>query len=176
MERSSTAAPWSTVKTAMTSDGHIVADFVDTGKLTAGVIKAGVLSDYAGVFSLNMVDGTLVMNGGTFKGALQAATGSFKGSLDAATGTLTDGKGTLSLSSGDLYMHNSQSGGPGIFAVKDGSQYYSCWGSVNSAARNNSGQYLEVATYDLIRTADMLKDYLSNLRAIAQYWDDHGGW
>ena len=187
MERSSTTAPWSTVKTAMTSDGHIVADFVDTGKLTAGVIKAGVLSDYAGVFSLNMVDGTLVMNGGTFKGALSAATGSFKGSLDAATGsfkgsldaatgTLTDGKGTLSLSSGDLYMHNSQSGGPGIFAVKDGSQYYSCWGSVNSAARNNSGQYLEVATYDLIRTADMLKDYLSNLRAIAQYWDDHGGW
>ena len=171
----------------MTSDGHIVADFVDTGKLTAGVIKAGVLSDYAGVFSLNMVDGTLVMNGGTFKGALSAATGtfagslsaatgSFKGSLDAATGTITDGKGTLSLASGDLYMRNSESGGPGLFAVKDGTQYYSCWGSVNSAARNNSGQYLEVATYDLIRTAYMLKDQLSTLQQLANYWNDHGGW
>lgn len=162
MERSSTTAPWSTVKTAMTSDGHIVADFVDTGKLTAGVIKAGVLSDYAGVFSLNMVDGTLVMNGGTFKGALQAATGSFKGSLDAATGTLTDGKGTLSLASGNLHMHNSESGGPGLYAVKDGTDYYSCWGSVNTAARNNSGQYLEVPTYKILE--------------VAQYFIDHGGW
>ena len=162
MERSSTTAPWSTVKTAMTSDGHIVADFVDTGKLTAGIIKAGVLSDYAGVFSLNMVDGTLVMNGGIFKGALSAATGSFKGSLDAATGTLTDGKGTLSLASGNLHMHNSESGGPGLYAVKDGTDYYSCWGSVNSAARNNSGQYLEVPTYKILE--------------VAQYFIDHGGW
>lgn len=162
MERSSTTAPWSTVKTAMTSDGHIVADFVDTGKLTAGVIKAGVLSDLTGTFSLNMVDGTLVMNGGTFKGALSAATGSFKGSLDAATGTLTDGKGTLSLASGNLHMHNSESGGPGLYAVKDGTDYYSCWGSVNTAARNNSGQYLEVPTYKILE--------------VAQYFIDHGGW
>ena len=165
MERASTNAPWPTgsnIKAAMTADGHIVADRVDTGTLTAGVIKAGVLSDYAGTFSLNMVDGTLVMNRGTFKGALQAATGSFKGSLDAATGTLTDGKGTLSLNSGNLYMHNSETGGPGLYAIKDGTDYYSCWGSVNTAARNNSGQYLEVPTYKILE--------------LVQYYIDHGGW
>lgn len=165
MERASTNNPWPTgsnVKAAMTADGHIVADRVDTGTLTAGIIKAGVLSDYAGVFSLNMVTGALTMNSGTFKGALQAATGSFKGSLDAATGTLTDGTGTLSLNSGNLHMHNSESGGPGLYAVKDGTDYYSCWGSVNTAARNNSGQYLEVPTYKILE--------------VAQYFIDHGGW
>lgn len=30
-------------RTAITQDGHIVADFIDTGKLTANVIKAGIL-------------------------------------------------------------------------------------------------------------------------------------
>lgn len=186
MERANTSATWSTLKVAMTNDGHIVADFVDTGKLTAGVIKAGILSDLAGKFSLNMVTGDLVMNSGTFKGALQAATGTFagdlsgssgtfKGTLQAAKGTITDGTGTLSLSGGDLYISNSQSGGAGVFAKKSGTDYYACWGAVNSAANDNNGHYLEVATYDLIKTADMLKNYLQTLVNVARYWEDHGG-
>lgn len=156
MERASTTASWpdtATLKAAITNDGHIVADFIDTGKLTAGIIKAGVLSDYAGVFSLNMVDGTLIMNGGTFKGALSAATGSFKGSLDAATGTLTDGTGTLSLSGGDLHMINANDGGPGVFMTKNGSPYYSCWGAVNSSARDSysPGGYIDCPTKNVIQ-------------------------
>lgn len=210
MERRNKNLPWSDLTVAMTSDGHIVADFIDTGVLTAAIIKAGILSDTKGQFSLNMTSGELVMNSGTFKGALQAATGTFagslsaatgtfagnlsaaggtfkgnlsaaggtfkgslsaasgtfagslsaadgtfKGRLQAATGTITDGTGTLSLSGGSLHMgaHN-----PGLFADSTDTQYYSCWGAVNSSARDNSGNYLEVPTYDILAIAKYAKN------------------
>lgn len=44
---------------AWTIDGHFVADFITTGKLNANLIKAGVLEDEAGNFSLNLVTGAL---------------------------------------------------------------------------------------------------------------------
>lgn len=43
--------------TAWTIDGHFVADFIDTGTLTANLIKAGVLADEAGKFSLDLQTG-----------------------------------------------------------------------------------------------------------------------
>ena len=48
--------------TAITADGHIVADFMDTGTLTANIIKAGVLQDAAGINSWNMETGELNLN------------------------------------------------------------------------------------------------------------------
>lgn len=45
--------------TAITSDGHIVANFVDTGVLSANIVKAGVLSDESGNTTLNMATGAL---------------------------------------------------------------------------------------------------------------------
>lgn len=59
--------------TAITNDGHIVANFVDTGILTANVIRAGVLEDWPDgadddpdkggkVFYLDLVGGDLRMN------------------------------------------------------------------------------------------------------------------
>lgn len=189
LERKSKNADWPTgsnIKVAMTANGSIVADRVDSGTLSAKIIKAGILQDKKERFYLNMETGTLIMNSGTFKGKLEAATGTFSGSLNAATGTfsgtlnaakgtITDGKGTLSLSGGDMYIKNSESGGAGVFAQKTDSNYYACWGAVNSAAQDDDGHYLEVATYDLIRTANMLKDQLSTLQQVAQYWNDHGG-
>lgn len=44
---------------AITMDGHIVADFVDTGTLNANIVKAGVLSDTNGNTTLNMTTGAL---------------------------------------------------------------------------------------------------------------------
>jgi hypothetical protein len=95
----------------MTKDGHIVGDFVDTGTLTAAIIKAGILTDKNGQFSLNMETGALTMNSGTFKGSLQAATGTFAGSLQAATGsfsgsvTASTGKiGDFTISGGNLQV------------------------------------------------------------------------
>ena len=46
-----------TYKTAITQDGHIVADFIDTGTLTANIIKAGIMQSVDGQFSFNLETG-----------------------------------------------------------------------------------------------------------------------
>ena len=43
---------------AMTMDGHIVANFVDTGVLNASIIKAGILKSFNNLSWINMEDGT----------------------------------------------------------------------------------------------------------------------
>lgn len=48
--------------TAITADGHIVADFMDTGTLTASIIKAGILQDEAGLNYWNMETGEVSFN------------------------------------------------------------------------------------------------------------------
>lgn len=45
--------------TAWTIDGHFVADFIDTGTLTADIIKAGVLQDEDGHTTFNLSTGAL---------------------------------------------------------------------------------------------------------------------
>lgn len=44
-------------KTAITQDGHIVADFIDTGILTANIIRAGIMQSTNGEFSFNLETG-----------------------------------------------------------------------------------------------------------------------
>lgn len=46
-----------TYTTAITQDGHIVADFIDTGTLTANIIKAGIMQSANGQFSFNLESG-----------------------------------------------------------------------------------------------------------------------
>ena len=46
-----------TYTTAITQDGHIVADFIDTGTLTANIIKAGIMQSANGEFSFNLESG-----------------------------------------------------------------------------------------------------------------------
>ena len=65
--------------TAITQDGHIVADFIDTGTLTANIIKAGIMQSTNGEFSFNLesghieasdidiTGGNIDMDGGTFR-------------------------------------------------------------------------------------------------------------
>ena len=82
---------------AMTMDGSIVADYINTGVLNADVIRAGVLKDVGGNFSLDMKTGTLTMKkgsiniGGNFivdeQGNLTARRGTFAGTLLAAKGS-----------------------------------------------------------------------------------------
>lgn len=50
---------------AWTIDGHLVADFMDTGVLSATIIKAGVLADSGGNFSLDLSTGTMTMKKGS---------------------------------------------------------------------------------------------------------------
>ena len=135
LDRTYPTDPWQ-AHVAMDMTGQVSADFIKTGELIAN----------NGVYELNMATGYVKMSSGEFSGQLKAA-----------TGTLSDGTGTLSLSGGDLYMKNSRSGGPGLFATKENSNYYSCWGAVNSAARAGSS-YLEVPTYDIIVAGDNASD------------------
>lgn len=82
---------------AITMDGSIVANYVNTGVLNADVIRAGVLKDVSGNFSLDMTTGMLAMKkgsiniGGNFivdeQGNLTARRGTFAGTLLAAKGT-----------------------------------------------------------------------------------------
>lgn len=46
-----------TYTTAITQDGHIVADFIDTGILTANIIRAGIMQSVNGQFSFNLESG-----------------------------------------------------------------------------------------------------------------------
>lgn len=55
---------------AMTIDGAIVANFITSGMLNANIIKAGILTDIAGKFYLNMQTGELAMQDGTFNGTI----------------------------------------------------------------------------------------------------------
>lgn len=64
--------------TAITADGHVVADYVDTGTLTANIIKAGVLQDAAGLNYWNMETGELSLN---VTGAVQSITTYYSESL-----------------------------------------------------------------------------------------------
>ena len=64
-----------TYRLGMTIDGQIVADFINTGTLTANLIKAGILTDVAGKFSLNMQTGELHMSNGTFNGTIKLGGG-----------------------------------------------------------------------------------------------------
>ena len=119
---------------AMTMDGQIVADKITTGSLVAKNNK----------YELNMETGKVIMK-------------------DAK---IQDGIGTLILQGGDLHISNAEGsgavGGAGVFAEKEGTDYYSCWGAVNSAASDNDGHYIEVPTYTIIE--------------VAKYFAKHGGW
>lgn len=53
-----------TFKTAITADGHIVADFMDTGTLVASLIKSGVLKSANGSSWINMDNGTFNLGDG----------------------------------------------------------------------------------------------------------------
>ena len=139
MSRTYPSDPWQ-ISVAMDMTGQVSADFIKTGELIAN----------NGVYELDMSTGYVKM-----------AQGEFSGQLKAASGTISDGTGTLSLSSGNLSMTSATSGGAGLFARKTNTDYYSCWGAVNSAAWI-PGHYVEVATYSIVE--------------MAKWWEDHGPW
>ena len=115
-----------------------VAETIDGG-IVADFITTGNLVAQNGKYSLNMSNGSVVMKDATW----------------------TDEIGTATISSGDLNVVNAKEGGAGLFARKANSNYYSCWGAVNSAAQSG-GSYIEVPTYKILQ--------------VAKYFDDHGGW
>jgi phage minor structural protein len=61
--------------TAITADGHIVADFVDTGTLSAGLVKTGTITSATGKLSIGLDDEVLNIGGKiVYDGATGAVT------------------------------------------------------------------------------------------------------
>ncbi len=58
-------------RTAITADGHIVADFIDTGELNASIVKTGTLTSKTGKLSIGLdnevlnIGGEIIYNGST---------------------------------------------------------------------------------------------------------------
>ena len=100
-------------ESAMTADGHFVANFITAGTMIANLIKAGVLSDTAGNFYLDMDDGTLVMQNGTFNGTIVSNNATITGgSIYIETNSATVDKITLSYDNGSSeYTLASNPGG-----------------------------------------------------------------
>lgn len=57
---------YGTFGTAITNDGKIVANFITTGVLNAGIIKTGSITSVNGKVSLNLDNGNLAVTGGAF--------------------------------------------------------------------------------------------------------------
>ena len=97
--------------TAITQDGKIVADFIATGTLMAGLIKAGILSDAAGKNYWNIETGELVTKN------IKAEGGSILASLIKA-GILSDaaGKNYWNMETGELVTRNIKVEGGEILA------------------------------------------------------------
>ena len=100
-------------RTAITQDGHIVANFIDAGTLTANVMRAGILQDVEGkAFYLDLPNGVLRMNAtelsisgapaASQSYAQQQAQAAQKAAIQAAAQSLNDYAETVTASLDDL--------------------------------------------------------------------------
>lgn len=117
---------------AWTIDGHLVADFMDTGILSATIIKAGVLSDPNDNFILDLPTGTMTMKKGSINIANNFIVGTDgKATLTDATFTGSSrlgyhpyiGSGKISLTSSDGYDSVLLEDGKAEFYGLDGTRY-----------------------------------------------------
>ena len=178
MERQSISATWpstATLKAAITKDGHICADFMDTGTLTASIIKAGILKDKNNQFSLNMNTGVLTMNSGTFKGDVNAGTVTGSaisgGTISGTKITSQSGNKTLVIDGAEMNLYGTGNSSAGYVRLYDGTKgtgknFYPHEFGISSeechAAWNNGDSYENVPSRYIIQ--------------VAKYFQEHGGW
>lgn len=130
-----------------TKGGHLIADFITAGTLTANLIKTGILTDEAGKFSLNMATGALSMADGSFSGSISGSTitgGTISGATitsQASSGgttyttTISGGKITSSYISADTIRVNSD------YLKLNGSNAAIEIGGTNGIRRNTDSGY-----------------------------------
>ncbi|WP_286909617.1 phage tail spike protein [Clostridium sp. UBA1652] len=82
---------------AMTMDGAIVADFINTGTLNANLIKAGVISSLDGSFTMNLSTGVVSFS----KGLIQGLNSNWDLSTGIFSTQKTDSSGTYQLKLGN---------------------------------------------------------------------------
>lgn len=105
-----------TYKQAWTMDGAFYTDWVTAGRMTAALIKTGIITGQKGSMQIDVDNGTITLgnkaliitagnlilkeNGDAiFSGELKAASGTFAGKLEAATGSFS---GTVTATSGKI--------------------------------------------------------------------------
>lgn len=126
---------------AMTADGAIVADYITTGTLNAGLIKAGILEDFQGNSSINMTTGEAKLNDMKAKNTFTL--------IDSSNNTrayigYSGAQGTIIRavnSNGDAVATlDAQSDGKGLLAIynSDGDQV----GTISSDVSKNGRFYL----------------------------------
>lgn len=153
--------------TAITADGHIVADFMDTGSLTANIIKSGAITSASGNFIIDLSAGTILitdsggniameyspLNGFQVRGTIYALYGSIggflldNGSLKSDALTIDDATGQITFgASGSVYgLGGSTTNGQGIAFSSNGVMSILAESTINF---NGSGVYFNCPVYD----------------------------
>lgn len=115
---------------AITADGHIVADFMDTGTLTANLIRAGILTDEKGLNFWNMETGEFSLSSTTKVGESTVASASdvsssaesmLKSAKDYADGAASDAVEAQTQSS--IFNKLTNNGETQGIYLKDGKLY-----------------------------------------------------
>ena len=153
--------------TAITADGHIVADFIDTGTLTASVIHAGTISSNDGQSYWNLETGDIKIIG-----EINAPTGyisNFKINSDGiSTGPTTVNDHTQN----GLYLAN---GGINFTCAASSSGYSTVmvkpYGSINNVP---IGPHLHGETYSHSAYLTQKNNFIlaSNILSLKSYMDD----
>lgn len=153
-----------TYGTAITNDGQIVADFITTGILNAGLIKTGLLKSFNGTSWINMEDGTFSYGNGALK---------FDGAnLSMET---TDGTHGTKMSDGTLEFKVTGEVVGGVVATR-----YSSNKLINgfNIANTKNGDYVDIGKTDsvdfrggstftpILRISNTVHELLGNFKGI----------
>ena len=96
---------YGTFGTAITSDGHMVADFIDTGVLNADIIKTGTITSKNGKFSININGDSATFGSVPGHQLIVNSDGSLvTPEIEVNKLTATDGSDTLYISAGLMYF------------------------------------------------------------------------
>lgn len=153
-------------ETAITADGHIVADFMDTGTLTANIIKAGILQDEAGLNYWNMETGEISLN---VSGAVDSIVTYYAESTENEappwdiTGELFDSNGE------ELYGSNNQQ----IFAIPIWSTTVPTTATDNYRWMRNLVTYKDGTTE--LTSAVPMQDYYGRANLVLKMTTDSAG-
>lgn len=117
----------------------INANYIQTGQMNANLIKAGIIADTAGKFSLNMETGAISMQDGSFSGNISAATGSFGAlKIDSNTSSVY-AEGIATLMNEDVTLETSGVGSRYRYDLYIDSAYFDRTANLNLVATQTSG-------------------------------------
>lgn len=175
-------------RTAITQDGHIVADFIDAGTLTANIMRAGVLQDVEGkAFYLDLPNGVLRMNATelSINSSAVATQDSLSGytktsevrsrfAMDPTSVTISSGRITFNSNTLVINSSNFSLNSNGVVTIRsNGDKGYVQIYDSYIIFRNNSGNSLieifpESASVGVIRFFNGSGGFISDIKSSVQ--------